>query len=347
MEKIKSITKRLSTPPLSKHLRQTIDQKIRLNADNIECLKATRRSSVWKIQLTDKTFILKIYTSQTSRNKIEVNFLKQRVSQVRPFMPEVYWIGSPNNDDEVWILMEYIQQLRGQIKMHPDYFSKIIPSIARLHATTFEGSPAYEKVTQFLAPYQSSQMIKDREKSVHKTIKYLKKGMKKKHLRKIIKPYYKQTLSILNKGSDFFPELITEGQCVTHGDLHLQNICCHNVLEKNWHIQLIDWETVKCSPGWIDLAILVEVLLDFRKDWQKNAQEIRHNCVQLYTEELQKHGITFQTDPMKLFKMAYLQRTLEKGLYTHLRRELQGRRGVLLEIYLKKINSWGPELNLA
>lgn len=38
-------------------------------------------------------------------------------------------------------------------------------------------------------------------------------------------------------------------------------------------------------------------------------------------------------DPLKLYKIAYLQRTLEKGIYNHLRRELENRPGELLETY--------------
>lgn len=346
MGKVKEIKKTLLTPPLSYYLQNTFGKNIRVNNINMECLKKTRRISVWKIQLKKKSMILKIYTSQTKRNKNEINFLKQHFREISSLMPKIYWTGSPKNNDEIWILMEYVQQLRGQIKMHPDYFMKIIPAIAKLHATTFEGSNTYKKIAKVIPIYHSKKMMQEREKLVNKTTIYLKRGIKEKHLGEIINPYYEQTLDILKKGPDFFPELTSAGECIIHGDLHLQNICCNNILEKDWHIQFIDWETARCSSGWIDLAILVEVLLDFRKDWQKHAQEIRHNCVRLYTEELNKYGIIFKTNPMKLFKMAYLQRTLEKGLYTHLRRELQGRRGVLLETYLQKINTWGLELGL-
>ena len=89
-------------------------------------------------------------------------------------------------------------------------------------------------------------------------------------------------------------------------------------------IQLIDWESVKYAPVWYDLVVLVELLIDFRKDWHKKADDIRSHCLHLYSKEMKKHGITFSEDPLNLLKMTYLQRTLEKRLLNHLRRVLNG-----------------------
>ena len=160
-------------------------------------------------------------------------------------------------------------------------------------------------------------------------------------------PSYKIIQQILQKGPIFFPEIMQNGQSLIHGDLHIHNISCHNATKiKHWEIRLVDWESAKYAPVWFDLVVLVEILIDFRKDWHSDADEIRAHCVHLYSEEMKKHGITFQTDPLQLLKMTYLQRTLEKRLLNHLRRVLRGEKSVLLKRYLEKIVVWGKELGL-
>ena len=116
--------------------------------------------------------------------------------------------------------------------------------------------------------------------------------------------------------------------------------------DTDWDIRLIDLESVKYAPCWYDLVILVEILIDFRSDWQKNEEEIRTRCVHLYTEEMKKYGIYFKENPLNLFKMAYLQRTLEKKLAKHLERALRGQKSALLKRYLEKVVIWGEELGL-
>src|SRR5699024_3512808 len=93
-------------------------------------------------------------------------------------------------------------------------------------------------------------------------------------------------------------------------------------------------------------SVLVEILLDFRRDWQKDAEEIRKKCIDVYSKEMEKYGVTFSSDPLNLLKMTYLQRTLEKKLSNHIRRMLRGEKSPLLAKYLQKINDWGKELGL-
>ena len=57
------------------------------------------------------------------------------------------------------------------------------------------------------------------------------------------------------------------------------------VMMREWKIRLIDWESGKIAPCWYDLVVLVEILIDFRSDWQKNEEEIRSQCVHLYTRK--------------------------------------------------------------
>ena len=137
------------------------------------------------------------------------------------------------------------------------------------------------------------------------------------------------------------------GQCLIHGDLHVHNICCKNASEDaDWDIRLIDLESIKYAPCWYDLVVLIEILIDFRSDWQKSEEEIRTRCVHLYTEEMNKYGIHSKENPLNLLKMAYLQRTLEKKLAKHLERALKGQKSALLKRYLEKVVVWGEELEL-
>lgn len=61
---------------------------------------------------------------------------------------------------------------------------------------------------------------------------------------------------------------------------------------------------------------------------------------------MKKHGISFKENPTHLYKMAYLQRTLEKGLQTQLRRIYENRGGELLPYHLHKLETWGKDLGI-
>ena len=156
--------------------------------------------------------------------------------------------------------------------------------------------------------YDSKSMALERSKHIEKTKEYLDLAMKDPSLRGLVEPSYPVIQQILQKGPIFFPEIMESGQSLIHGDLHVHNISCQNAREnQDWKIQFVDWESAKYAPGWFDLVVLVEILIDFRKDWHKDAEDIRKHCVHLYSEEMKKHGITFQTDPLAAF---------ENGLFT-------------------------------
>ncbi|GGE72071.1 hypothetical protein GCM10007140_22510 [Priestia taiwanensis] len=325
--------------------------KVSIDVMGTECLKTTRRMSVYKVPIHTKTgpslVILKVYHSVTARNEIEINLYMRAYSVLQEFLPPIYLVEQ--NKDETWIFMGFVQQVRGQITFQPAHFEKIIPSLAKLHAKTFEEKFSKQRDiwTPWLPVYSSTRMTRERTKYVGNTIEFLDEAMRIGALRDIIKPHYKSVMKLYEKGPDFFPELIGNGSAVTHGDLHLQNICSNNVTPTGtWKIQFIDWEAAKFSPVWFDMVVLVEILIAFRKDWQSRSDEIRTNCVKVYTEEMAKQGIRFKTDPMKLIKMAYVQRTLEKGLHTQLRRIFDNRGGELLPYHLERATTWARELGL-
>jgi len=57
--------------------------------------------------------------------------------------------------------------------------------------------------------------------------------------------------------------------------------------------------------------------------------------------------VSFSLDPMKLYRMAYLQRILQRGLYLQLSWAVTGRKEAkLLQVYLEKTKALSKELGL-
>ncbi|TYR80642.1 phosphotransferase [Priestia megaterium] len=332
-------------------LSYSIGETVTVDPNKIECLKSTKRSSIYKLLLRRRNsyypIIFKIYNSTNYKNEVEINIYKKAYPILKEFLPQIYLIETTGS--ETWLFMEFVNQIRGQLTFTPRHFQYIIPTIAKLHAHTYEGNfKKHNNIWESWFPiYNSDRMRKDRSKYVRKTIDFLDDAAKDTRIKDIIKPYHKSLTKLYSNGPDFFPELTENGSSITHGDLHMQNICSKDVTRNApWNIQFIDWESAKYSPTWFDMIVLVEILLAFRKDWQKQGEEIRAHCVKVYTYEMKKHGITFKTHPMQLYKMAYLQRTLEKGLHTQLRRIFDNRGGELLPYHLEKISTWGKELGI-
>ncbi|MDZ3952433.1 aminoglycoside phosphotransferase family protein [Bacillus thuringiensis] len=337
---------------ISDEISYSMGERIAIDATKIECLKSTKRTSIYKLFLRKKMryypIILKVYNSTNYKNKIEIQLYQRASPILKEFLPQIYHIEKKGT--ETWIFMEFVQQVRGQITFSPKHFEHIIPTVAKLHAHTFEDNFKKHKGVwdPWLPIYESSKMRSNRSKYIGKTITLLNDAEKDDRLRETIKPYHQSLIKLCQKGPDFFSELFESGSSITHGDLHMQNICSNNVtLDAPWNIQFIDWESVKYGPVWFDMIVLVEILLGFRKDWQSHAEEIRTHCVDLYTTQMQKNGIEFKTAPIVLYKMAYVQRALEKGLHTQLRRIFDNRCGCeLLTYHLEKVSIWGRELGL-
>lgn len=336
---------------LIKKLSRAIGEKIVVDISKTVCLKSTRRMSVYKVFFTkqgmEHQIILKIYDAANIRSEIEINIYDSAYHVMKEFLPRIYHIE--RKGEETWVFMEFVRQIRGQITFTPAHFDYIIPTLAKLHAHTYESNIMKYKGAwgPWLPVYESSKMKKERIKYIGRTVDFLDNALETEGLEHIVKPYYKSLLKIYDKGPDFFPELLANGSAVTHGDLHLQNICSNNIHNGGaWDIQFIDWESAKYAPVWFDMIVLVEILLAFRKDWQSRGEEIRTHCANLYAKEMEKYGIRFKTDPVILYKMAYLQRTLEKGLHTQLRRIFDYRGGELLPYHLEKVTTWGEEFGL-
>jgi thiamine kinase-like enzyme len=351
MHDLKTLYHQFEQLKIAEKLSYSIGEKIIIVPSEITCLKSTKRSSIYKLLLRRSNnyypVIFKIYNSTAYKNEVEINIYKKAYTILKEFLPRIYLIETVKN--ETWIFMEFTNQIRGQLTFSPAHFQFIIPSIAKLHGQTFENRFKKNKSVWkgWLPVYTSTSMKKNRVKYMNQTVDLLNAAIKDKRISDIIKPYYPSLIKLYNKGPDFFPELVENGSSITHGDLHMQNICSKNVTQNTpWNIQFIDWESAKYSSVWFDMVVLVELLLGFRKDWQQNAEEIRTQCVKIYVNEMKKYGITFTTDPMTLYKMAYLQRTLERGLHTQIRRISDNREGELLSYHLEKISTWGRELGI-
>lgn len=339
-----------------KKLEPVFGKNILIKEETIECLKNSReKTSIWKITISNQTetfpVVLKIFKPPLKENHIvEINMYRKASSIFQEFMPKLYWIEESVNKGEIWMLSEFLPLIRGQIKLTPEHLYQIIPTVAKFHALTFEKRILDYKETldSWVPLYNSVMMAKERVLHIEKTREILDLSVNNDILREKIEPKYDILRKIYSKGPIFFPELLEAGQCLIHGDLHLQNICGKFDLsnENSATIQFIDWESAKYAPCWYDLVVLVELLIDFRKDWHKKAEDIRSNCAVLYSHEMRKYGITFSEEPVKLLKMAYLQRALEKRVLNHLRRVMRGEQSKLLNRYLDKIELWGKELDL-
>lgn len=346
---LKTLPHLLKDLKIAEKLSYSIGEKVTIVPSEIKCLKSTKRSGIYKLLIQKQNgyhpIIFKVYNSKAYKNEVEINIYKKAYPILKEFLPHIYLIETVKN--ETWVFMEFVNQIRGQLTFSPSHFQYIIPSIAKLHGQTFESRFKKDKTIwkDWLPVYTS--MKKNRIKYINQTIDLLHAAMKDNRTSHLIKPYYPSLIKLYNTGPDFFPELIENGSSITHGDLHMQNICSKNVNQNTpWNIQLIDWESAKYSPVWFDMVVLVELLLGFRKDWQPHAEKIRTQCVQIYVDEMKKYGITFKTNPMTLYKMAYLQRTLERGLQTQLRRIADNREGELLSYHLEKVATWGKELGI-
>ena len=53
---------------------------------------------------------------------------------------------------------------------------------------------------------------------------------------------------ILQRGPDYFPELLQAGKSIIHGDLQTPNMGCSNVGEAVWDIKFLDWEGARLRP---------------------------------------------------------------------------------------------------
>ncbi|GIP31280.1 aminoglycoside phosphotransferase family protein [Paenibacillus sp. J2TS4] len=324
----------------------------RLDKRKIKCLKNSLaypyyKSGVWKLQVTVKKrsfpVILKVIKKGRRGNEIEINMYRKAGRTLQDVIPQIYSVRS--DGDYIWVLTEHVQPIDEQIEFHPKYFLKVIPGLAKMHSRTFNKWNR-DLYGDWLPFYHSEDMKKEREQMMEQTLRYLDEGMKQADLKAVLKPHYHMLQKIYKKGPIFFPQVIKAGQCITHNDLQMRNVGCNNMSKSQWNVKFLDWESAKYIPCWFDVVSLIGVFFGYRQDFKNEEDRILKQCVRLYAHEMQKHGVKFRKDPMKLYKMAYLQRVLEYDLYYHITKGLDRKEITLLPVFLEKIKEWGKELRL-
>lgn len=327
-----------------------------LNHRQMTCLKDSYKSSVWKLEIIVNSkkvpIILKIFKHTRKprpESTVEKNMYRKAKKVLQPFMPDIYMTKKNVNGHDLWVFMEHIEKIQGQIQFHPRYFEKIIPTLAKLHASTMIKSFDQHRslFANWLPRYDSKEMVKERGEWKEKTLFYLDQALKLPKYREIVEPYSLLLRRLLQKGPEYFPEVLQAGCSIVHSDLQLSNMVCHNVNERHWYIKFIDWEGGKFAPCWYDVVNLIGVYMAYKREWRNEEEDITERCVKLYAKEMEKNGVSFQIEPVNLYQMAYLQRMLQRGLYLQLSWAVTGRKEAkLLKVYLEKTKALSKILGL-
>jgi len=325
-----------------------------LNHDQVECLKDTYKSSIWKLEVHAGKMklpiilkITKVLDEERPQSIVEKNIYTKAAKILKPYMPEIY--ATKRSAHGLWVFMEHIEPIKGRITYSPKYFERIIPTLASVHAATMGKNfkKHEERFAGWLPRFDSPAMHEERIRLNLLTIHYLDEAMRIRRYKTMLKPHYAVLRKLLEAGPGYFPEVKRAGLSIIHGDLHTANIACHDVTEPTWQIKLIDWEGAMYAPCWYDLVYLVGVYLGYRREWEDQEEEITRKAVEQYSAEMMKNGIHFKVEPLKLYKQAYLKRVLERGLYLQLNWAVTGKKEPkLLQIYLDKLNTWGKQVGL-
>lgn len=335
-------------------LGECFGEDVSLDQDHMKCLKDSYKSSIWSLRIKgtkqSHPIILKVFKPRSRKraeSAVEIKMYRKASKFLQDFMPTIY-MRFRVPDYGYWVFMEHVPQQIGHDVFTPKHFNYIIPTLAKLHAHTFNSRFTLQNnlFGDWLPCYLSKDMMKERKQTNKETKKYLDAAMNRPDLQEILKPSYALLHILLQKGPYYFPEMNAAGQSIIHSDLSLQNIGSNHI-NNNWKIKFIDWEGATFAPCWFDLVNLVGVFLGRKAEWKAHEEAVIRHCARMYANEMKKHGISFETDPVKLYQMAQLQHILERGLYLQLSWEVNGRKkGVMLQGYIEKINGWGKELGL-
>ena len=304
-----------------------------------------RRYSLWQLELEADgsplpPVILKVL-SHHRRNRVERELWCKGRRLLAPVLPILY--GCHTLDGHTWLFQQQVLPLAGRIALRPATFAQILPAVATLHALAWRMGPG-PAPTPWLPNCSDGPYAGPR--AYARTRAYIERALRRQDLRRLLKPYRGLLMALLDGGSGLFGELAATVWSIVHGDLHMHNVCCNDLGSRRWDVRFIDWQTARFAPVWFDLVVLVELLIDFRRDWWPEAADIRRQAFEHYRRALEERGLELSGDPWRLYRLAYLQRTLEIGLRTQLRRALDGRDSPLLERYLHKLADWSRELQL-
>jgi thiamine kinase-like enzyme len=339
---------------LSERLQQSFGTPISLTRKNREILKNSSKSKIWKLELQNNTeripIILKIIKHPSRPNSsAELAIYREENKRFKGLLPAIYFIQHHVKGDHCWVCMEHVHPIKGQITFTPELFLKVIPSLAMLHARTYNNrkTQTSEALANHLPIYTSRMTIVKHREIYERSVIELEEAIKNNQLKKLIGPSYKTLIKILRNGPIYFPEVIESGESIIHSDLHISNMACSNIYKDHWKIKFIDWERARYAPPWYDLVIMLGSYFNRREKWKDTEEWMISRAATLYANEMAKHGILFKHDPVKLYKMTQLQHILENRLHLHLQSALQGRvKDVSISGYVEKIMTWGKELKL-
>ena len=158
------IRRRWRSLQCAKKFKKFWNKEVVLNHHRMECLKDTYKSCIWKLEIEVDNkripIILKVFkplSKPRAESTIEKNMYRKASKVLQPFIPIIYMTKKNVNGRDLWVFMEYVEKIQGRIQFHPRQFEKIIPTLAKLHASTMSESftPHKKLFTNWLPSYDS------------------------------------------------------------------------------------------------------------------------------------------------------------------------------------------------
>ena len=111
-----------------------------LNDHHMECLKETLKSAIWRLEINidqqSHLLILKIFKAPIEdASLIELNMYRKVNKILFGLMPDILMVYEGVNGSDVWVFMEFVPQLKGQLIFTPDQFDNIIPALSQITCT--------------------------------------------------------------------------------------------------------------------------------------------------------------------------------------------------------------------
>lgn len=331
-----------------------LGERIVLCDHEMSCLKETSHREIWKLLIKrggrTEPLILQVFKAPiTGSDLVELNMYRYAAQLLEGLMPTIYMIDEQPDSGNVWVFMEYVAPLKGKLIFTPDHFVRIVPTLARLHARAHKERVCerWPLLPEWLPNDQSERSAAERQRVNGEMLVNLEQAMTQPVLAERLKGSYDMLVKVLQQGPDYFPELLQAGQSMTHNDLQPTAIGCMDISEADWRIKLLSWKNVRLAPCWFDLFNLVGIFFAYRKDWRKDEEAVIERCSLLYARQMEEHGIVFTEEPLRLYKMAYVKRVLERNLHLQLQWSVDGTKpAYLLETYIERVEQWGNELGL-
>lgn len=313
-----------------------------LTEQDIVLLKPGKTRSVWRINVPISNGMFPVILKVYHGNKTFRKFYEWKVYQhlentlVSEFLTESYEIKTDLEKSEVWLFLKCLDVFGEKSSVSSLDLYNITLRLAQLHAATFE----HQKISRLIRRTIPAFQTELRDDRLENLKNYLQQAKKDRVISEVIEQNCPEIYKLTERTVSF-PEIIRAGQCMTHGDLHLENVCYDHEDQK---IKFIDLGVVTFSPCWLDLVKLVETALDGYVEAEQGV--IRDQCIHIYVQEMKRKGIIFSEDSGRLYRLAFLMRMFEKELRRHLQAALKGKKPFKAEQLLRKIAQFSQELHL-